>query len=104
MRKEYYKIIRDRIPNIIEAEGKQYKTKILSGDRLLKSLNEKLCEELEEYKKSGSIEELVDIIEVIYGILKSKGISLFEFEEFRRKKLIEKGGFQKGIFLEYVDE
>lgn len=104
MKNEYNKLVRDRIPKIIEESGKLCKTRVLHEEKLLNVLNDKLMEEFEEYKEDGSIEEIVDIIEVIYGILKVKGISLFEFENLRRKKLIERGGFQKGIFLEYVEE
>lgn len=104
MRKEYNKLVRDRIPKIIEDSGSLCKTRILHGEKLLDALNNKLLEEFEEYRKDGSIEEIADIVEVIYGILKAKGISLFEFENIRREKLIERGGFQKGIFLEHVDE
>lgn len=104
MKKEYNKLVRDRIPKIIEESGRLSKTKIVNQERLLDLLNQKLMEEFEEYKADGSVEEIVDIVEVIYGILKAKGVSLFEFEKLRREKLIERGGFQKGIFLEYVEE
>lgn len=57
---EYNKLIRDRIPEIIEKAGKQAIVEKVNGDELLKLLNIKLEEELNEYKESGSIEELAD--------------------------------------------
>ncbi|WP_072974551.1 nucleoside triphosphate pyrophosphohydrolase [Tissierella praeacuta] len=57
---EYNKLIRDRIPEIIEKAGKQAIVEKVNRDELLKLLNIKLEEELNEYKESGSIEELAD--------------------------------------------
>ena len=47
--KQYNKLVRDRIPEIIEASGKNCVTEILSDADYLKMLDAKLDEELAEY-------------------------------------------------------
>ena len=98
--KIYNKLVRDKIPEIIEAEGKQVKFKLLDDKEYRKELNKKLQEEVKEYLEDNNTEELADIIEVVYGILNSMNISLEEFEKIRKDKAEQKGTFQKRIFLE----
>lgn len=95
----YNKLIRDRIPEIIEKSGKKPVIEKAGGEKLLELLNTKLEEELEEYKESGSIEELADLVEVVYGILDFKGITLKEFENIRKEKNKARGAFKEGLVL-----
>ena len=69
-----------------------------------KYLDVKLVEELKEYQESGSIEELADLVEVVYAILNYMGISLKEFEEIRRAKVNKRGAFDKRLLLKEVTE
>lgn len=62
----------------------------------------KLVEALREYQEDGSIEELVDLKEIIYALAKAKGVSWEYFEEGRLKKLGEGGGFSKRLLLKEV--
>lgn len=98
-KKTYNKLIRDNIPDIIEASNKKCKTEIVTGEELLKLLDEKLREEVDEYIESNDIEELADIMEVIYSILHNRGVTAEELESIRLKKREERGGFSKGIKL-----
>lgn len=100
----YNKLIRDRIPEIIEKSGKQAIVQRVEGDQLLELLNKKLFEELEEYNESGEIEELADLVEVVQAILEHKGIALDDFDEIRERKKISKGGFKEGFLLLEVKE
>ena len=102
--KIYNKLVRDKIPNIIAENGKYCKTKILSENEYLESLNRKLLEELNEYLESESIEELADLEECLRAILDIKHISYDEFEKIRKDKVYKRGSFNKRIFLEYVDD
>lgn len=97
--KVYNKLIRDKIPKIIEKSGKRYEIKILDNSEYIESLNRKLQEELNEYYEDGEVKELADMVEVIYAILKHKGISIEEFEKIRLSKREERGPFDKKIFL-----
>lgn len=99
---KYRKLIRDKIPEIIKESGKTPITEIVEGEDLLKLLNYKLNEEIDEYNSSEEVEELVDIVEVVYAILKFKDISLEEFEAIRVEKKDKRGAFDKGIMLKKV--
>lgn len=100
----YDKIIRDKIPEIIEADGKSCTIEILSDERYAGMLDEKLIEECKEYQESKSLEELADIMEVIYAIAAAKGHSVEELEQVRVNKAEKRGGFEKRIFLKEVKE
>lgn len=100
----YNKLVRDRIPEIIEASGKTCKTEILSDDEYLKMIDAKLDEELAEYHKDQNIEELADLIEVIYAATKARGYTLEELEQARAGKAAKRGGFEKKILLKEVVE
>ena len=95
----YNKVVRDRIPEIIEAAGHQCEYRLLSDETFLPYLEEKLAEELEEYMSSKSVVELTDIIEVINRISELRGISVEELEQIRQKKRLERGGFERNFFL-----
>ena len=102
--KVYNKLVRDRIPEIIEASGKSCACETLSDERYIELLNKKLQEEVTEYLESGTLEELADIGEVMHAILDYKGIPLEEYQRVRNEKLQERGGFIKRILLKEVTE
>ena len=101
---EYYKLVRDRIPEIIEASGKTCVTETLSSDEYLRMLDAKLDEELAEYHKDQNIEELADLLEVIRATTVAHGWTLEELERVRAEKAAERGGFEKRILLRAVWE
>ena len=72
----YNKLVRDRIPEIIEADGKTCITEILSDAQYLEMLDAKLNEELAEYQESKFLEELADLLEVMQAVVKARGWSL----------------------------
>ena len=93
------KVVRDRIPEIIEKGGRRPVISVLSRESAVRGLEAKLSEELGEYMEDHSLEELADLVEVIHGVLYHRGSSWDELEEIRMKKRAERGGFEKGIFL-----
>ena len=93
------KVVRDRIPEIIEQSGKTPEICLLDREDAVKGLEEKLSEELREYLADHSLEEMADLLEVMHGILYHRGISWDELEQVRLRKREERGGFEKGIFL-----
>lgn len=99
MKKIYNKLVRDRIPEIIEASGKSCKTEILSNEEYLKMIDVKLDEELAEYHKDQNIEELADLLEVIRAATIALGYTLEELETVRAEKVEKRGGFKKKILL-----
>ena len=72
----------------------------MNDEEYLNKLNQKLQEEVKEYLEDNNVEELADIVEVIYGILNSKNVSIEEFEMIRKNKVDRRGAFNKKIFLE----
>ena len=101
----YNKLVRDKIPKIIENnEGRSCKTRILNDEEYLEELNKKIQEELNEYLESGEVEELADLEEVLRAILDSKGVSYEEFEEIRQEKVNKRGAFKERIYLEGMED
>lgn len=96
---KYNKLVRDRIPDMILKEGYVPKTRILSDEEYLHELDKKLSEEVKEYQQSKEIEELADILEVIYAISQARGYSVDELLRIKAEKQAERGGFDKKIFL-----
>lgn len=104
MKKVYNKLVRDRIPEIIAADGKRFKTRILNGREYRKELIKKLQEEAKELQANPSVEELADIKELLIAIREAMKIHAGTLEEIRRKKAAERGRFKNKIFLESVEE
>ena len=104
MNLKYHKLVRDRIPEIIEASGKTCVTAILSDEDYLRMLDAKLDEELAEYHQDQNIEELADLLEVLYAVAKARGYSLEKIEKVRAEKAAKRGGFEKRILLKEVIE
>ena len=104
MSKVYNKLVRDRIPEIIEASGKTCLTATLSDDAYLHMLDQKLNEELAEYQESKSMEELADLIEVIAATAKARGCSWEQLLRIRNQKREKRGGFDKKILLMEVTD
>lgn len=101
----YNKIVRDRIPEIIQSKGKQCRFSAVSGEELLSGLEAKLQEEFAEFRDSGrSLEELADILEVVDGLALHLGSSFDEVLVLKRAKRQERGGFEQGILLEWVED
>ena len=100
----YNKLVRDRIPDIIEASGKHCHTDTLPKTDYLRMLDNKLDEELAEYHKDQNIEELADLLEVIRAVAVARGYTLEELERVRAEKATKRGVFEKRILLKEVYE
>ncbi len=98
------KLIRDKIPEIIESSGRTPVIRTLDDTEYLTELDRKLNEECAEYQADKNLEELADMLEVIYAIAEARGHSPEELERVRAEKAAKRGGFKKRIFLERVEE
>ena len=96
---KYNKAIRDKIPEIIAESGKKYSIKHLDDESFLAELEKKLIEEVNEYSKSKDVEELADLLEVIYRISELRGVSSDELDEIRKDKAEKRGKFASNLFL-----
>ena len=98
------KLVRNRIPEIIEGSGKTCATRILPQEEYLAALDAKLTEELAEYQADKSMEELADLLEVMMAAAKARGHDFSEVEAIRREKAEKRGRFNDRIYLESVTE
>ena len=101
--KVYNKLVRDKIPEIIKSKGEITKTRILNNVEYKEELNKKLQEEMKEYLEDNNVEELADLVEVIYALLDSMNVSIKDFEKLRLEKVEKRGAFKEKIFLEEVE-
>jgi predicted house-cleaning noncanonical NTP pyrophosphatase (MazG superfamily) len=102
--KIYNKLIRDKIPEIIAKSGKKAIVEKVDGEEYFRLLNEKLGEELNEYMETYDIEELADLVEIIYAILDYQNVTVEEFENIRKKKAQQRGAFKERLVLLKVFE
>ena len=100
----YNKLVRDMIPKIISKSGEKASCRILEKDEYLSELDKKLNEECAEYQADKSIDELADILEVIYAIVEARGHSISDLERVRAEKFSKRGGFANRIYLESVED
>ena len=101
---EYDKLIRDKIPEIIEQSGKKCIVEVMDNDTYIEYLDQKLNEELAEYQQDKSIEELADLLEVMYAVVTARGYSVAELERIRLEKAEKRGAFEKKLLLKSVSE
>lgn len=92
------KLVRDKIPQMITAAGKKPITKILEQEEYLVELDRKLNEEVAEYQADKSLEEMADVLEVLFAICEARGHSVEELMAVRDEKRERRGGFGQRIF------
>ena len=100
----YCKLVRDKIPHIIEESGKHALTYVLSDKEYEIFLERKLDEEVKEYHDSKDLEELADILEVVIALANIKGCSFTNLVDLQAQKAADKGGFSEKVFLVAVNE
>lgn len=97
------KLVRDCIPELIRQDGKTPITRTLTDDEFKVYLEKKLDEEVKEFHESGKVEELGDILEVIYAIAEANGwTDTVDLERYY--KFIMRGGFSKRTLLIAVED
>ena len=104
MKKIYHKLVRDRIPEIIEKDGKKFSVSQMRGQRLRDYAMKKLQEEVQEFVENPCAEEAADIMEVFHFVCNRMGIKDSEIMAQTTSKRILRGGFEMGYILEWVEE
>jgi len=99
----YNKLVRDGIPEVIKNEGRGCVVKTIDDREALKLLSEKIIEEANEFSAKPSMEEMADMLEVLYAIMKKNEWDPAEVERVRLEKVSKRGGFEKNVFLVEAD-
>lgn len=100
----YQKLVRDNTPAIIKKNGQKPIYRRLGNKEFTDELVKKLTEAVEEYKADNNVEELADILEVIYTLACLHNCTPEQLESIRAKKTQERGGFKNKTLLIDVDE
>lgn len=100
--KHHNKLIRDKIPEILEALGEKCEIAILPEAEYRDELDRKLTEEVLEYLRAKDVEELVDVLEVVYSIAKVHGVTEDQLNGVRLRKAEKNGRFNSRIMLKRV--
>lgn len=93
--KTYNKLVRDKIPAIIKADGGECKFHVANDDEYEILLFAKLREEMDELFQNFCAEEIADVLEIIELIARKKEISLDEIKSEKINKKKSRGGFRK---------
>ncbi len=104
MEKVFNKLVRNRIPEMIENNCEVPVTRVLEDKEYKEELHKKLKEEVNEVIGAEThdeiIEELADVFEVMRALVELEGSSIDEVKEIAENKRIKRGGFEKRIYLE----
>lgn len=95
----YNKLVRDKIPDLIRAQGERPNIRILSEEEHMEYLHKKLDEEVAEFHQDINTEELADILEVVFALAEGMGCSKEKLLEQYQDKHDRRGGFRDRIFL-----
>ena len=97
---KYDKLVRDKIPEITRKNCKIPITHFAGEKEYYEKLKEKLREEIDEFLQDNSIEELADLLEIIFSICDFKKVKHSELEKMRKEKAKKRGAFKKRIILD----
>ncbi|MEV4119567.1 nucleoside triphosphate pyrophosphohydrolase [Micromonospora sp. NPDC049645] len=93
------KLVRDRIPAIIEAAGRSPVIRRAEPREMLPLLRAKLVEEVDEFLASDDPMELADVLEVVFALASRLNLSQTELEQARARKAADNGAFNDGVIL-----
>ena len=96
------KLVRDRIPELIREDGKEVVCRVVRDEEYEAYLIDKMTEEVEEFRKTPTLEEAADIYEVFLTFLKNWGIELSDVRKFAQYKSRQRGKFDGGIVLQEI--
>lgn len=103
-RKLYHKLVRDRIPELLEESGTEFGLHQERGDRLRDYAMRKLQEEVMEFVENPCAEEAADIMEIMNFICHRLGIHEHTIVAEATSKRVLRGGFEMGYILEWTEE
>lgn len=102
--KTYNKLVRDYIPDIIQSSGASCETMTLDQQAYIQALDTKLMEEFGEFRVHRDVEEIADMLEVLFAMAKVHGYSWLDVASAHKEKREKRGGFDRAILLKTVTE
>jgi predicted house-cleaning noncanonical NTP pyrophosphatase (MazG superfamily) len=97
------KLIRDRIPELAAARGDVLDVRVASDDEMSALLDAKLMEEVAELlsarTKEEKVDELVDVMSIVWTIIENMGFDPVVFETKVMGKAHERGWFDRKLVL-----
>lgn len=107
MRRTYEKLIRDRIPELMDADGVRYEVDVLDDHAFRAALLAKLEEEATEARaaegRTERVKELADVLEVFEALLASEGIEWDDVRAVQRSRRETRGGFERRLWLRWTE-
>jgi len=97
------KLVRDRIPEIIEGDGGDPRRKTLDDAGYEAALLDKLDEEVAELRDAAPpdrLEEAADVYEVLLALVDHLGHDWADVVAAAGRKRAERGGFADRVFLD----
>jgi predicted house-cleaning noncanonical NTP pyrophosphatase (MazG superfamily) len=94
------KLVRDKIPQIIRAQGGEPIVRIAEAVEYRELLRAKLAEEVHEVLAADDADapgELADVLEVVLALAADLGMNGRQLESLRAAKAAERGGFADRI-------
>ncbi len=103
----YNKLVRDNIRAMHEADGHIVDGRTLHGLEHKAALRDKFPEESAELPVQDEpdehvAEELADLLQLTRDSIELNGFTLEQIEAIRERKLVKKGGFLQGVFIDTV--
>ena len=101
---KYDKLVRDRIPEKLAAKGLGFSVHAADDEEYVQKLRAKLLEEVQEFLRDESPEEMADVLEVLEAFARLKGWRWSEVQAKQKQKAEQRGRFEKRIILEEIGE
>jgi predicted house-cleaning noncanonical NTP pyrophosphatase (MazG superfamily) len=106
MRKEYNKLVRDHIPEIIRQDGRRCSVEVMLEEEYVRALKDKLIEEAKEAaaaKPEELVKELADLYEVIDSLMEAHRIDREAVLTEKQRRYQSRGGFSQRLRLLWTD-
>lgn len=104
----FQKLVRDKLPSSYAALDQKIVSRRLVGKELRNALRAKLIEEaaeipFEDGSRKDLVNEISDVQQVLDDMKSACGLSDEEVARAQEKKLMKKGGFAEGVFVETIE-
>jgi len=104
MNRSYNKLVRDKIPQLIEGSGRNYNSRVLDEKEYFDALIDKVIEEIEEYRISGLEEEIADVYEALDCLVELKEYEPMHLDYLQLIRKEARGSFKEKILLIDVED